>query len=166
MKIHWVFQHFNQNILSNIRLTSKLRRFVQKRAKIEKNYSKDLRDWVKYCGTVLDKGIVLLYNHVWVFDRIFWFFIVSFILFVIYSSDNLRLSLFETMWIHIFIAGPEYGTTRYALKGIIAEAECLSEVHSRVETRLNCGEFQELGVWQQCSYTPVWLKKTPQIIFL
>lgn len=57
------------------------------------------------------------------------------------------------------ILGPEYGTTRHALKGILAEAECLAEIHLKVKTRLNCGDFQELKIWQDCAYTPVQLKR-------
>lgn len=51
--------------------------------------------------------------------------------------------------------GPEYGTMRCALKGILSEAIWLSEIHSRVKINLNCAEFQELRIWQSGVYTPV-----------
>lgn len=42
-----------------------------------------------------------------------------------------------------------------ALKGILSEAECLSEIHSKVTNRLRCGKFQELKIWLNSAYTPV-----------
>lgn len=52
--------------------------------------------------------------------------------------------------------GPEYGATRVALGAIFMEAEYLSEIHSKLKNQLNCGEFQDLHLWQKCSFTPAW----------
>lgn len=46
-------------------------------------------------------------------------------------------------------AGPEHGTLRNALSGILGEAICLSEIHLRVKNHLDCGEFQELEIWKK-----------------
>lgn len=54
----------------------------------------------------------------------------------------------------------EYGTMRKALKGILDEAQCLSEIHSKVKDRLHCGDFQSLEIWKECAERTVCQKKT------
>lgn len=113
-------------MFSYIRLCLTLQELFEERAKIEASYSKNLRNWAKSCNSVLDKGLSYSHNR----------------------KKKSKIAQFNC-------TGPEYGTMRNALKGILSEAECLSEIHSRVANRLKCGEFQELKIWQNCSYTPV-----------
>lgn len=57
------------------------------------------------------------------------------------------------------IAGPEYGTMEAAWKGILTEAERLSDVHLKVKENLCAGEIQQIKTWQKDNYHKVgnWL---------
>lgn len=53
------------------------------------------------------------------------------------------------------IAGPEYGTMEAAWKGILTEAERLSDVHMKVKDNLCAGEIQQIKSWQKDNYHKV-----------
>lgn len=51
--------------------------------------------------------------------------------------------------------GPEYGTMEAAWKGILTEAERLSDVHLRVKENLIAGEIQMIKTWQKDNFHKV-----------
>lgn len=52
-------------------------------------------------------------------------------------------------------AGPEYGTMEAAWKGILTEAERVSDVHLKVKENLCVGEIQQIKCWQKDNYHKV-----------
>lgn len=50
-KNHVTFNRFSH------RLTTTLRSLIKERSKIEKSYAKNLREWSKYCGAILEGGM-------------------------------------------------------------------------------------------------------------
>lgn len=65
--------------------------------------------------------------------------------------------LFCDLFFHflLLIQGPEYGTMEAAWKGILTEAERLSDVHSRVKENLIAGEIQMIKTWQKDNFHKV-----------
>lgn len=51
--------------------------------------------------------------------------------------------------------GPEYGTMEAAWKGILTEAERLSDVHLKVKENLCVGEMQQIKTWQKDNFHKV-----------
>lgn len=51
--------------------------------------------------------------------------------------------------------GPEYGTMEAAWKGILTEAERVSDVHLKVKENLCVGEIQQIKSWQKDNYHKV-----------
>lgn len=51
--------------------------------------------------------------------------------------------------------GPEYGTMEAAWKGILTEAERVSDVHLKVKENLCSGEIQQIKTWQKDNYHKV-----------
>ena len=49
----------------------------------------------------------------------------------------------------VVAAGPEYGTTAAAWKGVLTEADRMAEVHSRVKDRLIDTVEKEIAVWKK-----------------
>lgn len=56
--------------------------------------------------------------------------------------------------------GPEYGTMEAAWKGILTEAERVSEAHTKVKENLCFGEIQQIKNWQKDNYHKVVTSKT------
>lgn len=61
----------------------------------------------------------------------------------------------------MYFQGPEYGTMEAAWKGILTEAERVSEMHTKIKDQL-CNEIMgEIRVWQKdnfhkVSMSPAW----------
>lgn len=53
------------------------------------------------------------------------------------------------------ISGPEYGTTEAAWKGILTEAERVSDLHMNMKDQLCNDVMQEIRVWQKENYHKV-----------
>lgn len=59
------------------------------------------------------------------------------------------------MTISLIFLGPEYGTMEAAWKGILTEADRLSDVHLKVKENLTCGEIKQIKTWQKDNYQKV-----------
>lgn len=53
------------------------------------------------------------------------------------------------------LIGPEYGTMEAAWKGILTEAERVSDVHLKVKENLCVGEIQQIKCWQKDNFHKV-----------
>ena len=60
-----------------------------------------------------------------------------------------RLLRVWTSRVCVVAAGPEYGTTAAAWKGVLTEADRMAEVHSRVKDRLIDTVEKEIAVWKK-----------------
>lgn len=60
-----------------------------------------------------------------------------------------------------YLLGPEYGTMEAAWKGILTEADRLSDVHLKVKENLSVEVIQEIKTWQKDSFHKV--KKCMQL---
>jgi protein kinase C and casein kinase substrate in neurons protein len=60
------------------------------------------------------------------------------------------LNIFE-----FFNLGPEYGTTEAAWKGILTEAERVSDLHMNMKDQLCNDVMQQIRVWQKDNYHKV-----------
>lgn len=58
------------------------------------------------------------------------------------------------------LVGPEYGTMEAAWKGILTEAERVSDVHLKVKENLCVGEIQQIKCWQKDNYHKVRIEAT------
>lgn len=65
-------------------------------------------------------------------------------------AKNLRA--WSKKWGELIEKGPEYGTMEAAWKGILTEAERLSDVHLRVKENLIAGEIQMIKTWQKDNF--------------
>lgn len=59
--------------------------------------------------------------------------------------------------------GPEYGTTEAAWKGILTEADRLSDLHLKVKDNLCTDVMHQIKVWQKDNYHKVRVLPTPLI---
>lgn len=55
----------------------------------------------------------------------------------------------------LLILGPEYGTMEAAWKGILTEADRLSDVHLKVKENLTVDVMQQIKTWQKDNYHKV-----------
>lgn len=55
----------------------------------------------------------------------------------------------------LLISGPEYGTMEAAWKGILTEADRLSDVHIKVKENLTVDVMQEIKTWQKDNFHKV-----------
>lgn len=56
---------------------------------------------------------------------------------------------------YLSIIGPEYGTTEAAWKGILTEAERVSDLHMNMKDQLCNDVMQQIRVWQKDNYHKV-----------
>lgn len=54
-----------------------------------------------------------------------------------------------------FVVGPEYGTIEAAWKGILTEADRLSDVHLKVKDNLCSDVMTQIKTWQKENYHKV-----------
>ncbi|XP_055299778.1 protein kinase C and casein kinase substrate in neurons protein 2 isoform X2 [Sitodiplosis mosellana] len=62
------------------------------------------------------------------------------------------LRAWSKKWGELIEKGPEYGTMEAAWKGILTEAERVSDVHLKVKENLCIGEIQQIKTWQKDNY--------------
>jgi hypothetical protein len=53
------------------------------------------------------------------------------------------------------LSGPEYGTMEAACKGILTEADRVSEMHTKIKDQLCNEAMQEIRVWQKDNFHKV-----------
>jgi hypothetical protein len=78
------------------------------------------------------------------------------------EKKNFRTEIKNSKQIASFTTstGPEYGTTEAAWKGILTEAERVSDLHMNMKDKLCNDVMQEIRVWQKENYHKV-TKNTP-----
>lgn len=62
---------------------------------------------------------------------------------------------FATLSLIYSLAGPEYGTTEAAWKGILTEADRLSDLHLKVKENLCTDVMHQIKAWQKDNYHKV-----------
>uniref|UniRef100_U5EYM2 Putative adaptor protein pacsin n=1 Tax=Corethrella appendiculata TaxID=1370023 RepID=U5EYM2_9DIPT len=62
------------------------------------------------------------------------------------------LKAWSKKWGDFIEKGPEYGTTEAAWKGILTEADRLSDVHLKIKENLCSDVMQQIKVWQKDNY--------------
>lgn len=114
------------------RLCTDLQTLIQERAEIEKAYAKSLKTWSKKWGDLIERGTQSICET------------------TPENGQQLNSNAFA-----LDFAGPEYGTMEAAWKGILTEAERLSDVHLQVKENLCCGEIKQIKTWQKENYHKV-----------
>lgn len=78
--------------------------------------------------------------------------------FVIYPNLNfgfIFVAFTPDVISHFFFLGPEYGTMEAAWKGMLVEADRLSDLHIKVKDNLCMEVIQNIKTWQKDTYHKV-----------
>ena len=128
-----IYKRTTKRIEDGNRLCTDLVQLVMDRAEIEKNYAKNLKAWSKKWNELIEKGV----------------FIFSYFL-----SVSLWAIVTDVLHVRV-MAGPEYGTTEAAWKGVLVESDRLSDLHTKIKDHLSEDVPTQIKSWQKDAYHKV-----------
>ena len=131
------YKRTTKRIEDGHRLCTDLVALATERAEIEKNYAKNLKAWSKKWNDLIEKGLLAVRTH---------------------GKRKTAAPTFFSYLLHLFLLlpiGPEYGTTEAAWKGVLGEAERLSDLHTKIRDHMAEDVPNQIKSWQKEAYHKV-----------